>query len=78
MASRSFSRNSRISIAFVMATEPRSVGKTPTSKVGQEWVQLGFRIHVLMPGQRNGTYHRERGQEDFLARRRRVRAGDRR
>jgi uncharacterized cupin superfamily protein len=33
---------------------------------GQEWPQLGFRIHVLMPGQRNGMYHRERGQEDFL------------
>ena len=33
---------------------------------GQEWTQLGFRIHVLMPGQRNGMYHRERGQEDFL------------
>jgi uncharacterized cupin superfamily protein len=32
----------------------------------QEWTQLGFRIHVLMPGQRNGMYHRERGQEDFL------------
>jgi uncharacterized cupin superfamily protein len=32
----------------------------------QEWAQLGFRIHVLMPGQRNGMYHRERGQEDFL------------
>jgi len=32
----------------------------------QEWAQLGFRIHVLMPGQRNGMYHRESGQEDFL------------
>jgi uncharacterized cupin superfamily protein len=32
----------------------------------QEWTQLGFRIHVLMPGQRNGMYHRELGQEDFL------------
>ena len=32
----------------------------------QEWSQLGFRIHVLMPGQRNGLYHRERAQEDFL------------
>jgi uncharacterized cupin superfamily protein len=32
----------------------------------QEWTQLGFRIHVLLPGQRNGMYHRERGQEDFL------------
>jgi mannose-6-phosphate isomerase-like protein (cupin superfamily) len=33
---------------------------------GQEWTQLGFRIHVLMPGQRNGMYHREGAQEDFL------------
>ena len=33
---------------------------------GQEWTQLGFRIHVLMPGQRNGMYHGESGQEDFL------------
>jgi uncharacterized cupin superfamily protein len=33
---------------------------------GQEWAQLGFRIHVLMPGQRNGMYHGERCQEDFL------------
>jgi len=32
----------------------------------QEWRELGFRIQVLMPGQRNGMYHRERGQEDFL------------
>jgi uncharacterized cupin superfamily protein len=33
---------------------------------GQEWTQLGFRIHVLMPDQRNGMYHGESGQEDFL------------
>jgi uncharacterized cupin superfamily protein len=32
----------------------------------QEFRQLGFRIHVLMPGQANGMYHGERGQEDFL------------
>ena len=32
----------------------------------QEWTELGFRIQVLMPGQRNGLYHGERGQEDFL------------
>ena len=32
----------------------------------QNWEQLGFRLHVLMPGQRNGLYHRENGQEDFL------------
>jgi uncharacterized cupin superfamily protein len=32
---------------------------------GQEWSQLGFRIQVLMRGQR-GVYHGERGQEDFL------------
>lgn len=33
---------------------------------GQEWTQLGFRIHVLLPGQRNGMYHGEQSQEDFL------------
>ncbi len=32
---------------------------------GQDWAQLGFRIQVLMRGQR-GMYHGERGQEDFL------------
>ena len=32
----------------------------------QEWAQVGFRIHVLMPGQVNGMYHGEVGQEDFL------------
>jgi uncharacterized cupin superfamily protein len=32
----------------------------------QEWTGLGFRIHVLMPGQRNGMYHGESGQEAFL------------
>ena len=31
----------------------------------QEWAQLGFRIQVMLPGQR-GVYHGERGQEDFL------------
>ena len=31
-----------------------------------EFPHFGVRIHVLMPGQRNGIYHRERGQEDFL------------
>jgi uncharacterized cupin superfamily protein len=33
---------------------------------GQDWAQLGVRIHVLLPGQRNGMYHGELGQEDFL------------
>ena len=32
----------------------------------QEWSGLGFRLQVLMPGQRNGLYHGEKGQEDFL------------
>jgi quercetin dioxygenase-like cupin family protein len=31
----------------------------------QEWSQLGFRIQVLLRGQRS-MYHGERGQEDFL------------
>ena len=32
----------------------------------QDWRQIGFRIHVLAPGQVNGLYHRESGQDDFL------------
>jgi uncharacterized cupin superfamily protein len=31
-----------------------------------EFPQLGFRLHVLLPGQPNGMYHGESGQEDFL------------
>jgi uncharacterized cupin superfamily protein len=31
-----------------------------------EFPQLGFRIHVLPPGQSNGLYHAENQQEDFL------------
>ncbi len=31
----------------------------------QDWVELGFRIQILAPGQ-HALYHRERGQEDFL------------
>ena len=46
-------------------SEARSAGRTPTSKVEQEWAQLGFRIQVVAPGQR-GMYHGERGQENFL------------
>jgi uncharacterized cupin superfamily protein len=32
----------------------------------QEFAQLGFRIQVMYPGQRNGLYHGEAGQENFL------------
>ena len=32
----------------------------------QEFPELGFRIQVLSPGQRNGMYHGESDQEDFL------------
>ena len=31
-----------------------------------EFPQLGFRIHVLPPGESNGLYHGENKQEDFL------------
>jgi uncharacterized cupin superfamily protein len=31
-----------------------------------EFKELGFRIHVLSPGESNGLYHRENKQEDFL------------
>jgi uncharacterized cupin superfamily protein len=32
----------------------------------QEFPELGFRIQVLAPGQRNGMYHGENHQENFL------------
>jgi uncharacterized cupin superfamily protein len=31
-----------------------------------EFPQLGIRLHVLEPGERNGMYHGENQQEDFL------------
>jgi uncharacterized cupin superfamily protein len=31
-----------------------------------EFPELGFRIHVLLPGESNGLYHGENKQEDFL------------
>ena len=31
-----------------------------------EFPQLGFRLHVLEPGESNGCYHAESQQEDFL------------
>jgi uncharacterized cupin superfamily protein len=34
---------------------------------GEFWFrELGFRIHVLKPGEPNGAYHSESAQEDFL------------
>ena len=33
---------------------------------GTEFEQLGIRLHVLLPGEANGLYHRENQQEDFL------------
>jgi uncharacterized cupin superfamily protein len=31
-----------------------------------EFPQFGIRLHVLLPGERNGLYHGENQQEDFL------------
>jgi uncharacterized cupin superfamily protein len=31
-----------------------------------EFPEVGFNLHVLLPGQPNGMYHGESGQEDFL------------
>ena len=31
-----------------------------------EFPEVGFNVHVLLPGQPNGMYHGESGQEDFL------------
>jgi len=33
---------------------------------GDEFEQVGIRLHVLPPGQPNGLYHSENQQEDFL------------
>lgn len=30
------------------------------------FAQVGYTLHVLMPGEPNGLYHREQDQEDFL------------
>jgi uncharacterized cupin superfamily protein len=38
----------------------------PFESGAYEFAQLGFRLHVLPPGQSNGLYHRENKQEDFL------------
>jgi uncharacterized cupin superfamily protein len=46
-------RNERLGQAAVLEGEP-------------EFSELGFNIHVLLPGQPNGMYHGESGQEDFL------------
>jgi uncharacterized cupin superfamily protein len=43
-------------------------GRTPFFEGDGElgFPQLGIGPHVLMPGEPNGLYHREGGQEDFL------------
>jgi uncharacterized cupin superfamily protein len=43
-------------------TGAESMFETPMS----EFKELGIRVHVLMPGEPNGLYHRENTQEDFL------------
>ena len=47
--------------------EKRPTGSECPFESGKaEFPQLGFRIHVLPPGESNGLYHRENKQEDFL------------
>jgi uncharacterized cupin superfamily protein len=47
--------------------EKRPTGSECPFESGQaEFPQLGFRLHVLPPGQSNGLYHHENQQEDFL------------
>jgi uncharacterized cupin superfamily protein len=43
-----------------------SGAECPFEGPGGEFRQLGFRLHVLPPGEANGLYHRENQQEDFL------------
>ncbi|HVS84631.1 MAG TPA: cupin domain-containing protein [Gaiellaceae bacterium] len=47
--------------------EKRPTGSDCSFESGAyEFEQLGFRIHVLPPGEPNGLYHAESKQEDFL------------
>jgi uncharacterized cupin superfamily protein len=46
-------RNERLGQSALLEGEP-------------EFSEVGFNIHVLLPGQPNGMYHGESGQEDFL------------
>jgi uncharacterized cupin superfamily protein len=41
-------------------------GSTRFEDLGAEFPDLGVCVRVLEPGQPNGLYHREAGQEDFL------------
>ena len=42
------------------------LGQSAALEGEPEFSEVGFNIHVLLPGQPNGMYHGESGQEDFL------------
>jgi uncharacterized cupin superfamily protein len=47
--------------------EKKSSGSECPFENGEFWFrQFGIRLHVLEPGEPNGLYHGEEGQEDFL------------
>ena len=47
--------------------ERQSSGSECSFETGKvEFAELGVRLHVLLPGESNGLYHREDKQEDFL------------
>ena len=49
------------------STEGKPSGAECTfERDGNEFEQLGIRLHVLPPGEPNGLYHAESKQEDFL------------
>jgi uncharacterized cupin superfamily protein len=39
---------------------------SPLEPPGERFEQLGIGVHVLEPGERNGLYHGEEAQQDFL------------
>ena len=42
------------------------LGRSAALEGEPEFPEVGFNINVLLPGQPNGMYHGESGQEDFL------------
>ena len=43
-----------------------TLGRSSQFEGDPEFPDVGFNLHVLLPGQPNGMYHGESGQEDFL------------
>ena len=46
--------------------ETRRLGQSSLFEGEPNFPEVGFNVHVVLPGQPNGMYHGESGQEDFL------------